>query len=177
MKQKANLLHARDRAKGHEHADYVRQCLTSYELWIDKLKLPDTERNLIEWDRTQNKKQLLDWDVARNVERGLLQQAHHILNTYRREYIAGAYTTMPTVWKGADGAYQKLATADADFRERVMEHWMREFETGYIRLIELGEMDTRLNAVIKGRWAKVREMVAERKRPPQSADEGVAASA
>ena len=70
---------------------YIQHCVDRYFAWRDAGHGPkdvtDAEA-FIAWDKTQNGKGCLDYNVKRNYERGLREQASLILITYTRKFIS-----------------------------------------------------------------------------------------
>jgi len=126
--------------KDRREKGYVTKCLALYEAWIAKHKMPDCETSLIEWDKTQNQKQLLDWDKERGFQRDLISQARLILTVYTRVMIKyeGKTTSWPTKLKNDDHNFQKPEEMTKTQIAAIIESWKREFAGGYIRLRLLG---------------------------------------
>jgi hypothetical protein len=113
-----------------------KEALAKYEAWIRQAKMDDTEDSLIEWDRIENHKQLLDWDTDRNIQRGLWIQAHNILASRRHHILANV--SGPDVWKNEDSVYvpvNKMSAKDLNF---LLQNWLTEIRGSYIRLRDAG---------------------------------------
>jgi len=117
---------------------YVEECLKLFAVWREQNNMPHNEDSLVEWDRTQNARQLLDWDEARCFQRGILLQARVILETYTRIRVVseGRTITFPTVLKSG-AVYVEVSDMSPAQIEAIVSSWQTAIIDRYIRIRKL----------------------------------------
>jgi hypothetical protein len=115
---------------------YRRESLQAFFLWIEKRNLPRTEDSLIEWDRTQNGKKLLDWDTKKNIRRGLWVQASLILTSYTRVRDARTGISMPTQLKEG-GVMVPIEEIEPEDMASILQSWQFLVRQKIIRIASM----------------------------------------